>query len=200
MFRAKSQTKYKCPKQTQLTGWSVRYYESLFLFKCMELLKSPLVSLGGLNLGLIMPSYWVVWFRLYLGRAWWNSHAFSQWAQVVDFGCVSRCIARSLVCPLRPSIHLWWSSRAINICFSLMHFRTLPLHVQKRCFLANLQAHGLSIVQPLPCILNNTGFFKLLMQSDRPAFLSSKVWYYSYCKLLNSFGSQFFICEMKVCI
>lgn len=75
--------------------------------------------------------------------------------------------------------------------FPLIHFRALPLHLQKSHFLASLQVYGLRLAHHFLVLWTILDFLTAPTKWKTRLFLIQGLCYYSYYKSLNSFGSQF---------
>ena len=76
--------------------------------------------------------------------------------------------------------------------FSLMHFKTSPLHLQEQSrFSARLQAYGLLLANRFLARWTISDFLTAYAKGKPRLFLIQRLWYYSYYKSLNSFGSRF---------
>lgn len=148
---AKSQTKYKCPKQTWLIEWNVQYYGSFSFFYLDVKLLKPHGLLEGLDLDLTMPSRQnSVQLWLYKGGIGEVMDTFLLCAKVATSHASHGARQGHSFCPLRPSCSdtppagSEWS----QLLFALVDFRTCPGHLQKQSHsFTNLEAHGFLIVQ-----------------------------------------------------
>lgn len=109
------------------------------------------------------------------------------------------CVARLLVCPLRPRCFDTSLTEWNPFLLALTGFKTLPVHLHKSQFLKNLKAHSFLIVQlislPFWLILNS---LNCLCKDERLGFFffTQGLWHCSYYYSeydnlsFSSFGSQ----------
>lgn len=117
------------------------------------------------------------------------------------------CVARLLVCPLRPRCFDTSLTEWNPFLLALTGFKTLPVHLHKSQFLKNLKAHSFLIVQlisltfwlilnSLNCLCKDErlGFFFSPKASDTVAIIVNMI----TCHLVP-WGLSLLICKMKEC-